>query len=103
MSATAGGRRRDDVRLVLHVGMDVCFIPLRNAYAERCVWRTVEVRWKGASFVWRGKRRRSTAEEQGAQRKARTLTQRTRRKAEKKRRWQRHLPQRGRVRSENRK
>ena len=37
MSATAGGRRRDDVRLVLYVGMVVCFIPLRNAYAERCV------------------------------------------------------------------
>src|SRR5580704_2330333 len=38
MCATAGGRRRDDVRLALHVEMDVCFVPLRNAYSERCVY-----------------------------------------------------------------
>src|SRR5271155_1148571 len=60
MSATAGGRRRDDVRLVLHVGMDGWFFPLRNAYAERCV--------RGGPSRCGGK--------------ARTLTQRTRRKAE---------------------
>src|SRR5271156_5781419 len=101
MSATAGGRRRDDVRLALHVGMDVCFIPLRNAYAERCVCvEERRVRWKGASFVWWGKseglpqRRRGrtlrsrTAGSQdesrwsAIQRKAKDLTQRTQRKAE---------------------
>jgi hypothetical protein len=34
MRAAAGGRRRDDVRLALHVGLQVCFIPLRNAYSD---------------------------------------------------------------------
>src|SRR5271156_6790520 len=76
MRATAGERRRDDVRLALHVGLDVCFIPLRNAYSERCVW----VRRREFLSVRQGLR--ITAEAQRAQRKTRTLTQRTRRKTE---------------------
>src|SRR5271170_872262 len=74
MRATAGGRRRDDVRLALHVGLDVCFIPLRNAYSERCVW----VRRREFLSVRQGLR--ITAEAQRAQRKTRTLTRRTQRK-----------------------
>jgi len=38
MSATAGGRRRDDVRLALQLELDVRSIPLRNAYSDR-PWR----------------------------------------------------------------
>jgi len=34
MSATAGGRRRDDVRLVSHLELEVRSIPLRNAYSD---------------------------------------------------------------------
>jgi hypothetical protein len=40
MRATAGGRRRDDVRLASHLEWEVRSIPLRNAYSER-FWREV--------------------------------------------------------------
>src|SRR5271155_5348683 len=79
MRATAGGRCRDDVRLALRVGLDVCFIPLRNAYSERCVW----VRRREFLSVRQGLRITAEAQRaQRAQRKTRTLTQRTRRKTE---------------------
>jgi hypothetical protein len=80
MSATAGGRRRDDVRLALHVGTDVCFIPLRNAYSEWCVWMDAhQVAVENREFLSVRHGRSITAE---AQRKAKDLTQGTQRKAE---------------------
>jgi hypothetical protein len=83
MCATAGGRRRDDVRLALQVGLDVCFIPLRNAYSEWCArasWCQIVLGRR--EFLAVRQQRKITAEAQRTQRKARALTQRTPRKAE---------------------